>query len=213
MRKFWKIFIIVLDFHAAALGIIGCGIAFEANGIAALRFYTQDSNLFAAAVNLASAIVMIVALARRRPVPEKIRRLRYYATCCLAITFLVVIFVLGPGPDSPGYDALLLKGANLPLHLLCPVLTIISMMLPDGGKKMPLRCALFSLAPTLVYGVPVVILNFIGKLKGPYYFLQLKKFKPHNAVLVIVVLLAGAYAIGLVTLLLSNLSKRKLNRK
>lgn len=213
MRKFWKILIVILNFHAAALGFWGCGMAFEANGIEAMRFYTQDGNLFAAGVNLASAIVMIVAMARRRPTPEFVRRLRYYAGCCMAITLIVVIFVLGPGPDSAGYEALLLKGANLPLHLLCPALTVISLMLPDGGRRLPLRCALYSLAPTLVYGTPVVLLNLAGRMSGPYYFLKLQKFKPVNVVLVLAVLLAGAYVIGLGLLLLTNSTKRKINRK
>ena len=213
MRKFWKILIVVLSFHAAALGFWGCGMAFEAGGASAFRFYTQDGNLFTALVNLAAAVSMIVAMARCRPVPEAIRRLRYYAACCMAITLIVVVFVLGPGPGSAGYEALLLKGSNLPLHLLCPSLTIIALILPDGGGRLPLRCAFTSLLPTLAYGIPVVLLNFMGRMNGPYYFLQLRKFKPHNAVAVIAVLLFGALVIGMFTLLLCNITKRKINRK
>lgn len=213
MKKFWKILIIILSFYAAGFGILGCGIAFEDGGARAFRFYTQDGNLFTAAVNLASAIVMIISMARRREMPEWMRRMRYFAGCCMAITLIVVIFVLGPAPDSRGYEALLLDGSNLALHLICPVLTVAALMLPDGGRKLPFICSLYSLAPTLAYGIPVVILNFMGKMNGPYYFLQLRKFKPHNAFFVIVVLLAGAYAIGAGLLLLNNLSKRKVKRK
>ena len=88
-----------------------------------LRFFTVLSNLFCAAASLA------VAAARLRgPVPNGILVTKFVGTAAVAITFLTVMFFLGPVVYNYKF---LLTGPDLWLHLVCPVTAILTCLLWD----------------------------------------------------------------------------------
>ena len=65
-------------------------------------FYTEDSNLFAAAVCTLVAAGQVICLFTGRALPCWLKRLKFVAASCLALTMLTVVFVLAPmyGPDG-----------------------------------------------------------------------------------------------------------------
>ena len=82
------------------------------------RFFTVLSNILCAA---ASLLMVIFTLAGE--VPDVIRILKYSGTCAVTVTFLTVMFFLLP--TTKDFRALF-SGYNFFLHLLCPVLAIVS---------------------------------------------------------------------------------------
>ncbi len=108
-----------------------------------LRFFTALSNLFCALACLAVAVCRLCGA-----VPEAVLVLKFVGTAAVAVTFLTVMCFLGPVV----YDyKSLLTGADFWLHLACPGLAIVSLLLwdqPAGGFWLVPLGAL----PVLLYG-------------------------------------------------------------
>ena len=68
----------------------------EAVGSQTFTFYTENSNVFAFFVCLLVAVCQVICLFTGRQLPRWVKTLKYIATCCLTMTFLTVVFVLGP---------------------------------------------------------------------------------------------------------------------
>ena len=108
-----------------------------------LRYYTVLSNLLCAAACLAVVIARLCGT-----VPPAVLILKYVGTAAVTVTLLTVMLFLGPFV----YDfKLLLTGPDLWLHLVCPVLAIVSLLLwdkPDASFWIVLLGAL----PVPLYG-------------------------------------------------------------
>ena len=169
------------------------------------QYYTQDSNYFAMIV---SAVFLVVALrgGLDKPLPDWVLLLRYIATCLLSVTFLVVVFILCPPYGLYGYRVGLFSGAQTFEHLLCPVLSFVSLFLFEETPKLK-YASLFALVPTLVYAAVVIPLNAAKVLRGPYPFLYIYEQPWWQSAIYAVVILSGSYlaAFGL----LVALKKRK----
>ena len=108
-----------------------------------LRYYTALSNLLCAAACLAVVIARLCG-----EVPPAVLILKYVGTAAVAVTFLTVMLFLGPFV----YDyKLLLTGPDLWLHLICPVLAIVSLLLWDKPDA-PFGIVLLGTLPVLLYG-------------------------------------------------------------
>ena len=107
------------------------------------RFYTTLSNLFCAAVCLAVAVSRIIG-----EVPPLILVLKYISTVSVTVTFMTVMLYLGPILYS--YKDML-SGPDIWLHLICPVLAIVSLLLWDK-IEMPFAAVFLGALPVLVYG-------------------------------------------------------------
>ena len=59
-------------------------------------FYTEDSNILSACICAMVAVGQLVCIFTGRELPRWLHTLKYIATCCLTMTFLTVVFVLGP---------------------------------------------------------------------------------------------------------------------
>lgn len=106
-----------------------------------LRYFTALSNL------LCAAAALIVALCRLSgDLPYAVGVLKYVGTAAVSVTFLTVVFFLGP---TLGYK-LMLSGPDLWLHLVCPALAILSYALWDK-PDMPLRAVLLGFLPVPIY--------------------------------------------------------------
>ena len=108
-----------------------------------LRYFTALSNLFCALACLAVAVCRLCGAA-----PQAVLVLKFVGTAAVAVTFLTVMCFLGPVV----YDyKKMLSGPDLWLHLICPVLAIVSLLLwdkPAGGFWLVPLGAL----PVLLYG-------------------------------------------------------------
>ena len=107
-------------------------------GLKAFRFFTVLSNALCAM----SALLMIVA-----PSPAALL-LKYLGTASVTVTLMTVIFFLGP--TQGGYGKLL-SGGNLYLHLIGPLLAIISFCFFEK-RELSFRAALLGMVPVLAYG-------------------------------------------------------------
>ena len=99
----------------------------EAVGSQTFTFYTENSNVFAFFVCLLVAVCQVICLFTGRQLPRWVKTLKYIATCCLTMTFLTVVFVLGPYcADQGGVVFLLTESSMLYHHLLNPLCAFVS---------------------------------------------------------------------------------------
>lgn len=113
--------------------------AFE-NGRRAFRFFTVQSNAFCAI----SALLMCLAPGARWAWLAK-----YVGTAAVSVTMLTVFLFLGP---SMGGLKPLLSGGDLFMHLLTPLLAIVSFAIFER-RGMAFATALWGMLPVVLYGV------------------------------------------------------------
>lgn len=166
------------------LAVVVHGFADE--GLATLRFYTTDSNLLC---GIASALYLWTYFRGGNVKGSEAGRLsllRFIATSCLLVTFTVVLLVLGP---ENGFAHELLDGTRLFSHLLCPFLSLLLFLFGDERASFSyISRALFT---TLLYAVPMILLNAVGVVSGPYSFLKIREQSAQATVFWIVVILGG----------------------
>lgn len=163
-----------------------------------LQFYTQDSNLLAAAACAIAAALQLRSLCRGTALPRWARLLKYVAACCLTLTLLVVALVLAPVylKDSGGYRQQLFEEPALTMHLLCPLLTLASFLLFETEPPLPRRAVALAVLPTLIYGAVLGCLNGLGRIDGPYPFLRVHAQTPLASALWALAIAGGAALIA-----------------
>lgn len=141
-------------------------------GAKCFRYFTIDSNILAAAASL----ILLPYLIRGR-VPTWAAVLKFVGTVAVTVTFLTVVFFLGP---TQGYRQMF-AGVCLWLHLVCPLLAIFSLYLPEVRRPLPKKAWLFGVLPVAVYGaiyaVMLLILcrweDFYGFNMGGFWYISL----------------------------------------
>lgn len=105
-----------------------------------LKFYTFLQNFIALAISILFCGFAIRELLGYGNVPELMKGLRYTATCGLAATMFVFAIFLAPrfksGKSNSHTDlfgGLEPKKANLLLHYICPIISIVSFLLFERG--------------------------------------------------------------------------------
>ena len=135
-------------------------------------FYTEDSNILSACICAMVAVSQLVCIFTGRELPRWLHTLKYIATCCLTMTFLTVVFVLGPYcADQGGVVFLLTESSMLYHHLLNPLCAFVSFVLLEREPKLPARCVPLALVPTMLYGSVALWANYQRLITGPYPFL------------------------------------------
>ncbi len=108
-----------------------------------LRYFTVLSNLLCAA---AALIVVLCRLGGDLPYWAGV--LKYVGTAAVTVTLMTVVCFLG---RTLGWKPMF-TGPDLWLHLVCPVLAIVSLLLWDK-PAMPFRTVFLGFAPVPLYGV------------------------------------------------------------
>ena len=135
-------------------------------------FYTEDSNILSACICAMVSVGQLVCIFTGRELPRWLHTLKYIATCCLTMTFLTVVFVLGPYcADQGGVVFLLTESSMLYHHLLNPLCAFVSFVLLEREPKLPARCVPLALVPTMLYGSVALWANYQRLITGPYPFL------------------------------------------
>ena len=135
-------------------------------------FYTEDSNILSAWICAMVAVSQLVCIFTGKELPRWLHTLKYIATCCLTMTFLTVVFVLGPYcADQGGVVFLLTESSMLYHHLLNPLCAFVSFVLLEREPKLPARCVPLALVPTMLYGSVALWANYQRLITGPYPFL------------------------------------------
>lgn len=120
-------------------------------------FFTTDSNLLCAASCMAAVPSLIRGLREGTILlPHWLVLFRYAGTVAVTVTFLTVMFFLGP---TQGYRKLL-SGHGFWLHLACPLLGILSLVLFEKTSPVRLAETLWGFLPTFLYSI-VYLYNVI----------------------------------------------------
>lgn len=186
--------VVVLEIWAIRMGIMIHGVA--GNFI----FYTQCSNLLGGIACALCLIAEVRSLGSQHPgdVPQAFRWIKYAASCCLLLTFLVVIAVLAPMLESvgqPGYYLMFVDGAKPVTHLIGPLLVAGSYIAFEADTAMTLRQSLIGFVPTLIYAAIAYACNIARVWDGPYPFFQVWNMPIWMSILWFVVLFIVAFAL------------------
>ena len=168
-----QIALICADILTAALAVgawftmmlgAGRGRLLTAVGLYALRYFTVDSNLLAAAASLICAAASVRAMRSGGKVPAGLQILRLAGAASTGVTFMTVMCFLGP---VFGF-ASMFAGPNLVMHLIVPVLAAALFIAGRCGEDIPKRKIVIGAVPVLIYGT-FYALNIIinGRGSGP----------------------------------------------
>ncbi|MBQ2687077.1 MAG: hypothetical protein IJF52_00425 [Clostridia bacterium] len=175
-----------------------------------LQYYTQLSNIFSMFAAFGVAFFEARDLIIKKEMPHPLARLFKFITACMLMqTFLVTLFVLSPMGMMGGFLPLMFEGANLYHHLLCPLLSVISLIILEKGEKITLKHCVYALIPTVIYAVVSVTLNILKVWHGPYPFLYVYEQPFYMSIIWAVVILGGAFLITLLVKALANIPLKK----
>lgn len=169
------IWALIFNFIILGLEIVGLVLSVQRHGIKVFIFYTENSNYFALVISLIFCITAIIALTKNALPPQWVHILRFIATVCLTITFIVSVFVIIPFKPSL-YKYMLYQGSSLYQHILCPLLSLSSFLFFEYQKPLSKKVIFYALIPTIIYGGTCVVLNLLRVMTGPYpffYFYQI----------------------------------------
>lgn len=218
-----------LHIMLVVLEMIDTNYAYAEDGLGMLIYYTEDSNLLCLLTSALFTIVMLPIIYRgqmtgfvstylMRNASKKERKtvlpvwllvLRYVTSCCLLVTFLVVLFVLGP---ANGYHAMLVEGTHLINHVGAPLLSlhILLFLETEPRQMLPAWAPLCAVGVTTLYAVPVLGLNIAKRYVGPYPFLHVYEQSVLQSVLWFLAILGGN---ALIAVLVKKVYDRCIRKK
>lgn len=131
------------------------------------KYFTVDSNVF---VGISSLISLFYLRKRNCQIPKWLMLFKLASTVSVGITFFTVMGYLGP---LMGYDQVFLN-ANLYMHLIIPLLSMISFVLLEPKLDLKFNANLFAIIPVTVYGVfyqiNVAAHNDYGNIEGADWY-------------------------------------------
>lgn len=119
-------------------------------GVRVLKYFTVDSNILAAIACLLVIPYNIQSIRRGEDaIPAWALTLKMIGTVAVTLTLAVVMLYFVPlvGP------AAVLTGANFLLHLLCPLLAVVSLCFFERGRRFTKPEMLLGIIPAVLYGV------------------------------------------------------------
>ena len=198
--------IVALTIIAILMMFFGDGGALASSKWEAFKYFTVQSNLFAA---ISSAISLIYLIFKKdKEYPTWLITTKLVTTLGVAITFFVVIVHLGP---IYGY-ALLYAKEQLFLHAIIPLLAMINFTLIESKNKMSFKLTFYSFLPIAIYGsvymINVACNNDWGNIKGADWY-AFGSYGPGIGFVFLISLLAISYLIALGFYLLHQKTKIK----
>ena len=161
-------------------------------GAGMFKWYTIDCNV----LQLVVSGLILYCCVKDREISGPVTVLHFISAVGLTVTFLIAAFVLAPEGGIRYYFIDNVAPVN---HLIAPVLSVVSLLFLEKSEKQNPRIILYPAAATLAYGIICLVLNAIGKLEGPYFFLE-TRVQPVNVIIlwfgiiaVLCVFLAGLY--------------------
>ena len=112
----------------------------------AFRYYTCQSNVLCAAAALIMAVFRLCG-----SMPQAVWILKYTGTAAVTVTMLTVFLFLAPSAGKDWYEVLLKGAGNLFMHLLTPLMALVSFCgFEKQGMTFP-QC-LWGMLPIVLYG-------------------------------------------------------------
>lgn len=140
-----------------------------------VKYYTYLQNLLTLIVSIIFAVVLIIHFINNSEINEHIKGLRYTITCGLTATSLIYVLFIRQNKDNimneDDFNNFNPKVANLILHYIVPLLSLISFILFERSIVIEnsiwtILCAIPSIAYWIIYG----ILSMFHLWKEPYNF-------------------------------------------
>jgi len=126
-------------------------------GWVAFEYFTVLSNLFIGLVGAAIIVFNVKNLIKdENKFPKVLEIIKYVASSAVGVTMFTVIFFLGP---TKGFG-IMYKSINLFMHLLSPLLAILSFVFLEGKPNNKFYVTAFSILPVFIYGT-VYLLNVL----------------------------------------------------
>lgn len=175
----------------------------ERKGSHIFRYFTNDSNVFAAATAALTIPFLIrIAAGDAQALPFPLILLYFTASSAVFVTLTTVLFFLGP---MMGYKELF-SGPAFHLHLIGPLLMCVSFVLLLPGESISYRYAPLGLLPTLLYGIVYFVMVVVrgsenGGWPDLYNFNRGGRWAISS-----VAMLAGTFLLGLLLLFLRSLA-------
>ena len=138
------------------------------SGTGCFVYFTNDSNILAALCCLLLVPFNLKALkSGKDEIPQWAMLLKFVGTVAVTLTFMVVVLFLGP---TQGYD-IMFSGVCLELHLICPLLCIVSFCFLERGACVSKKQSWWGVVPTIIYGtVYLVMVIFLKRWEDFYGF-------------------------------------------
>ena len=175
----------------------------ERTGSHIFRYFTNDSNAFAAvtaAVSIPFYVKIMAGSTSALPLPLIL--LYFTASSAVFVTLTTVLFFLGP---MMGYKELF-SGPALHLHLTGPLLMCVSFVLLLPGKRVAYGYVPLCLLPTLLYGIVYFVMVVVrGSENGGWPDLYNFNQGGRGAISS-VAMLAGTFLLGMLLLFLRSLA-------
>lgn len=203
---------IVIGIHIliVILEITGFIITIRCNGFLCFCFYTQESNLL---LLITSIFYLYYTLIRRQSsLPRLLSTLKYIAVCLMSVTFFVVIFIFLPmtlPTDQQLAMHFLFGNANLFMHILCPILAVVSYLIFEHDYSPTKRDTLWALLPTVLYACISMGLNVAKIVCGPYPFLYVYEQPVWLSIFWFLAILLVAYIFALLIRRIKNKEQSK----
>lgn len=116
------------------------------------RFFTVDSNLIMAIIAFIFACFEIsILLGKKKDIPKNMYILKLMGTASVTLTFLVVFLYLSWIVKGGPYTMII--NSNLFLHLVNPILSIITFVFFEKSNKLRFNDTFFGLVPMGLYGI------------------------------------------------------------
>ncbi len=180
------IFAVISEIESFRTDVIHDEMWFGFTGIHSFRFFTVLSNFFVAIVAVMVIVRNIKNLVHDSyDYPTWLITLKHVATTAVTITFLTVLLFLAPSfaIAGKGYFTLLL-GTHCYMHVLNPVLAILSYVFFESCHNINLKQSLYGLLPVAIYAVIyTTMVVFVGEANGGWPDFYNFTFGGHNWVI------------------------------
>lgn len=173
------------------------------------RYFTVDTNLITALSAGMLAPFAVEGIRKKRfSCPRWTARLYYIGTSCISLIMLFAVFVISWTDPVMAFG-----GANFYLHIICPIMVMLSFFFIESNYMYTVKDALICLIPfavySFVYFIEVVI---IGEAKGgwpDYYSLTTNAPVAVSAAAMFIFAFGVALLIGRIS---NRLSKSRLDK-
>lgn len=163
---------IALNLFVLCAEPIALPLSWEMGQAQIFTYYTEDSNIFAAAVCTLVALWQLRCIFTGGELPVWLKKLKFMATSCLLLTFMTVVLVLAPMVGEGGLYLLLWTSSTRYHHLLNPLAALFSYLLLEREPHLPRSDVRWALLPTLAYAAVILPLNILRVIVGPYPFFE-----------------------------------------
>ncbi|MBR1376421.1 MAG: hypothetical protein IJ565_01210 [Bacilli bacterium] len=160
---------LIFNIAIIILEIIATILSYKVNSRVLIEYYTIDSNLLI----MVTSLIYIIFIFMKKDIPRWLSMLKYIATTCLVITFVIVMLILIPMADF-NFKAMLIDDAMLYHHLLCPILALITFVFFDDLGTYNRKDNIIGILITQIYAAVLIILNIVNVVSGPYPFLMVR---------------------------------------